>query len=416
MAITDKIHIIGVGDDGLDGLSEAGRQTIHDADVLIGSTRNLQGISETSAERLNLGTDLDQLVQMIEQRGDKSIVVLTTGDPLFYGVARFLCDRFGKDRFEILPHVSTMQLAFARVKESWDEAYLANLAKIALNSAVAKIRGCEKAGLFTTEAVAPADVARTLIDQQIDYFTAYVCENLGSPDERVTQGELFEIADQSFSPLNVLVLVRKPELPDRPIEMKGQGLFGNADELFMQSRPKRGLLTSREVRAVALALLDLGPASVVWDVGAGSGSLSIESAMIASDGITYAIEMDPEDHQILVQNAERFAVSNIIQVLGTAPDVWKDLPDPDAVFIGGTGRAVATIAAAAFQRLADNGRLVANVTGVGNLSAVRECLQRLTGDLEIRMINVARSTHQLDEIRFEAANPTFLISAIKSDS
>ena len=416
MSTSAKVYIIGVGDDGLDGLAESARQHLSQAEVLIGSPRNQSAVPNREAERIDLGTDVDELVQLIQDRTGKRIVVLTTGDPFFYGVARFLCDQLGKDRFEIVPHVSTMQMAFARVKESWDEAYLADLAKITLDSAIEKIRGSEKAGLFTTENLTPADVAQTLIDQHIDYFTAYICENLGSPDERVTQGELSEIAGQSFSALNVLILVRKPELPDRPIEMKGRGLFGNPDESFLQARPKRGLLTPREVRAVALALLDLGQASIVWDVGAGSGSLSIEAAMIARDGITYAIEMDPEDHQILIQNADRFGVSNIQSILGAAPDVWKDLADPDAVFIGGTGRAVSMIAEAAFLRLAKGGRLVANVNSVDNLAAVREVLQRAAGDLEIRMVNIAQSTHQFGEIRFESNNPTFLISVRKADA
>ena len=105
----------------------------------------------------------------------------------------------------------------------------------------------------------PAVVARALLDRKIDYFTAYVCENLGAPDERVTHEELVEIAKLDFSPLNVLILVRKPNVPDRPPAMLGRRLFGNPDEEFLQSQPKRGLLTPSEVRAIALAMLDIGP-------------------------------------------------------------------------------------------------------------------------------------------------------------
>ncbi len=155
-----------------------------------------------------------------------------------------------------------------------------------------QIRGAEKAGLFTTESCPPAKVARALLDRGIDYFTAYVCENLGSPDERVTQGELEEIAGQQFAPLNVMILVRKPNVPDRPREAIGRRLFGNPDDAFLQSKPKRGLLTPAEVRAMALAEMDLGPASIVWDIGAGSGSVAIEAAQIAPQGTVFAIEMD----------------------------------------------------------------------------------------------------------------------------
>ena len=276
---------------------------------------------------IEIGADLDAVVRQIEAAAGKQVVVLTTGDPLFYGTARYLCDRLGKERFEVTPHVSSMQLAFARVKENWDDAYLANLATQSLDRVVEKVRIAEKVGLFTTEEVSPAKIARALRERKIDYFSAYVCENLGSPDERVTQGELAEVAQQSFAPLNVMILVRKPDAPDRPLEMVGRRLFGNPDEAFLQSQPERGLLTPAEVRAIALAEMDLGPTSVVWDVGAGSGAVAIEAAQIASGGRVYAIEMDPEDHNLISANAERFGVGNLITLPGLI--VQQEFPRRD---------------------------------------------------------------------------------------
>ncbi len=120
------------------------------------------------------------------------------GIPLFYGVARFLCDKLGKDRFEVIPHVSSMQLAFARVKESWEEAFLTNLSHHGLENALTKIRVADKVGLFTTEEFPPNVIASELLKDKLDYFSAYVCENLGSRDERVTQGELNDIAKMDF--------------------------------------------------------------------------------------------------------------------------------------------------------------------------------------------------------------------------
>lgn len=414
MTAPNKVHVIGVGDDGFDGLTALARDLIDGADLLIGAERSLADAPGIAAERIELGVDFDGLVQRIAENPHKRIVVLATGDPLFYGTARYLCDRLGKDRFEVVPHVSTMQLAFARVKESWDEAYLTNLASQTLSRVTEKIRTAEKVGLFTTDEVPPAAVAQALVDRRIDYFTAYVCENLGSPDERVTHAELTEVAAQQFSPLNVMILVRKPNLPDRPSDMVGRRLFGNPDEAFLQSKPKRGLLTSAEVRSIALAQMDLGPTSIVWDVGAGSGSVAIEAAQIASGGTAYAIEMNTEDHQLISANAERFGVTNLVPILGQAPEAWLGLPDPDAIFVGGTGRSVGHIVELAFARLRPRGRLVANVGSIENVSAVRQALHNLTGDAGIWMINIARGTYQLERVRFEALNPTFLIGAVKS--
>jgi precorrin-6Y C5,15-methyltransferase (decarboxylating) len=409
----NKVQIIGIGDDGLEGLTGAARNLVAQAEVLIGARQSIAAAAASKAEKVEIAGDLDAIVKRLDALGGKRVVVLTTGDPLFYGTARYLCDRLGKDRFEVTPHVSSMQLAFARVKESWDDAYLTNLASQPLELVVEKARTAAKVGVFTTEAAPPNAVAQALLDRKIDYFTAYVCENLGSPDERVTHGELAEIARQEFSPLNVLILVRKPNVPDRPPAMAGRKLFGNPDESFMQSRPKRGLLTPAEVRAVALSLLDIGPTSTVWDVGAGSGSVAIEAAQIASGGQVFAIEMDPEDYALIASNAERFGVRNLTPVLGKAPEAWAGLPPPDAVFVGGTGRQVRRIIELALAPLRAGGRLVANVGSIENLAAVREVLLAHAGDAQVLMINLARGNDQLEWLHFEAMHPTFLVSAVK---
>jgi precorrin-6Y C5,15-methyltransferase (decarboxylating) len=414
VATAEKVHIIGVGEDGLNGVTTAARDLIQQARLLIGEEHTLALIPELGSERLVVGRDLDQVVRRIEGSPRQPVVVLADGDPLFYGVARYLCDRLGKDRFEVIPHVSTMQLAFARVKESWEEAFLTNLASHSLERVWEQVRGAEKVGLFTSQACPPAAVARALLESRIDYFSAYVCENLGSPDERVTQGELAEIAQQEFSPLNVMILVRKPHVPDRPAALIGKRLFGNPDEYFLQSKPKRGLLTPAELRSIVLAELDLGPASIVWDIGAGSGSVAIEAAQIAAEGTVYAIEMDADDHQLLVANAERFGVKNLVPVLGRAPEAWSALPDPDCIFVGGSGRGISRLVDAAYQRLRVRGRLAATMSSLDNVTETHQLLHRYSPDVKVRMVNIARGNYQLERVRFESLNPTFLVSIIKA--
>jgi len=413
LADPKKVHIIGIGEDGLDGLSAASKRLLEQADLILGDQHSLGLLSHIPPERRKTAGPLNELLQQVEAAKDKRLVLLTSGDPMFYGTARYLCDKLGKDRFEVIPHVSSMQLAFARVKESWEEAYLTNLANHPLESVLDTVRGAEKVGLFTSDETPPAAVARGLLDRHIDYFTGYVCENLGSPDERVTHGELSELAEQDFAPLNVMILVRKPSVPDRPNHALGRRLFGNPDEAFLQSRPKRGLLTPAETRAMALAEMDLGPSSVVWEIGAGSGSVAVEAAQIASQGTVYAIEMDPEDHQLIIENAKHFGVSNLVPVLGRAPEAWSGLPDPDAAFIGGSGTGMSPLVKAAFERLKVGGRLVATMGSIDNLAQTNQLLRALCDDVKLCMINLARGNYQLGRVRFEALNPTFLISVIK---
>ncbi len=413
MSRAERVYIVGIGEDGLEGLTEAARTLVCAAELLVGEEHVLGLVPEGTGQRLAVGTSLDRAVQEIAKSAGKRIVVLAEGDPLFYGVARYLCDKLGKERFEVLPHVSTMQLAFARVKESWEEAFLTNLATHGIDRVLEQIRGAEKVGLFTSAEHPPSAVARALLDQGIDYFSAYVCENLGSPDERVTRCELAELSGQQFSPMNVMILVRKPSVPDRPVESMGRRLFGNPDDNFLQSRPKRGLLTPSEVRSMVLAEMDLGPASVVWDIGAGSGSVAVEAAQIAPQGTVYAIEMDPDDHQLIIENARRFDVANLVPVLGRAPEAWADLPDPDCVFVGGSGRGISRLVEAAYGRLRKGGRLVVTMGSIDNLAETHHLLHDQSLNVNVWMINIARGNYQLERIRFQALNPAFLVSIVK---
>lgn len=408
----EKVQIVGIGDDGVEGMTAQARRLVEAADVLVGPESCSALVPDSLRGRLVAAASLEELVDRIEAAVGKRVVVLASGDPLFYGTARYVCAKLGKDRFEVVPHVSSMQLAFARVKESWEDAFLANLSGQSIERVIDRVRSSETAGLFTSDQWPAPAVARALLDEGLDYFQAYVCENLGSPDERVTQGSLADIARDSFASPNVMILVRKAKVADKPGQV-GTRLFGNPDECFLQSRPKRGLLTPAEVRSLALAELQLTPASEVWDVGAGSGSVGLEAARIARDGRVHAIEMDPDDHALIRENAARFGVTNLSPVLGRAPEAWASLPDPDAIYVGGSGRDVAMLVDQAWQRLKPGGRLVTACNSIENLAAMHSLLRSRSGDAAYWMVNIARGIEQLDRIRFEAINPIFLIAATK---
>jgi precorrin-6Y C5,15-methyltransferase (decarboxylating) len=409
-----KLVIVGLGDDGLAGLTEAARRIVSDADLILGAPAMLRLLDGVPAKKVALDPDMPTALRQVrEALATHKPVLVSSGDPLFYGVARYLCDRLGKDQFEVVPHVSSMQLAFARVKESWEDAYLTNLAGRPLEPIVDRIRTAEKVGVFSSDEHPPARVARALLDRGIDYFRAYVCENLGSPDERVTQAELADLVNLEFDPLNVLILVRKPNRPDQASRASRYQLFGNADDAFAQSLPKRGLITQAEVRAIALAQMDIRPTSIVWDIGAGSGSVAIEAAQLAYQGQVFAIEPEAADVALLQANAETFGVANVRPVAGRAPEVLAALPDPDAIFVGGTGRQVVLVLSAAYARLAEGGRLVVNVATIDGLATAHETLERLAAKVQVWNINIARGIEQMDRVRFEAINPTFLLAVTK---
>jgi precorrin-6Y C5,15-methyltransferase (decarboxylating) len=411
-----KLVILGIGDDGLAGLTETARRILMSADLVLGASSTLELLDSVAARKEPLEPDMSVAVRQVRDAlSCRNPVLVSSGDPLFYGVARYLCDRLGKDQFEVVPHVSSMQLAFARIKESWEDAYLTNLAGRPIEAVIDRIRTAEKIGLFSSDECPPARLGRELIDRGIDYFRAYVCENLGSPDERVTQAELSDLATMEFNPLNVLILIRKPNRPDRTSRADRHRMFGNRDDAFAQSLPKRGLITQAEVRAIALAQLDIRATSVVWDIGAGSGSVAIEAAQLAHQGTVYAVEPEPADIALIQANAEAFGVPNVRAVLGRAPEILASLPEPEAIFVGGTGRQVEPVLSAAFGRLCQGGSMAASVVTIEGLAAAYHSLKNLAGEVRVWSVSIARGIEQMDRLRFEAVPPSFLLAVTKRD-
>src|SRR5262249_31898240 len=210
-----------------------------------------------------------------------------------------------------------------------------------------------------------------------------------------------DVPDRNSHPLTSPTPRRKPGRPDLPRASAKLRRFGNPDDVFAQTRPKSGLITQAEVRAVALAQLDLHPGDVFWDVGAGSGSVSIEAAALVAPGPAYAIEQDSADYHLIVANAQTFGVSNVKPVFGTAPEVFAGLPPPDAIFVGGNGGEVARLLEASFAALRSGGRLVTNVGTLEMLSATYAVLKRLAGSAEVLLVNLSRGVEQLESLRFE---------------
>ncbi len=212
----------------------------------------------------------------------------------------------------------------------------------------------------------------------------------------------------------MLILIRKPNRPDRASGGGRYRLFGNADDAFAQTLPKRGLITQAEVRSIALAQLDIRPESVVWDIGAGSGSVAIEAAQLANQGTVFAIEPEAADVALIQTNAEVFGVPNVRPIAGRAPEVLANLPDPDAIFVGGTGRQVGVVLSSAYARLRPGGRLAVNVVTIDGLATSHETLKKLAGEVKVWNIVVARGIEQMDRVRFEGMNPTYLLAVTKT--
>lgn len=192
--------------------------------------------------------------------------------------------------------------------------------------------------------------------------------------------------------------------------------WGLRDDAFAQRRPLRGQITKREVRAVSLYLMGLRQDSIVWDIGAGTGSVSVEAARIALRGRVFAIEKDGTSVPLLEENISRYGAGNIEMVIGSAPQVLRALPNPDSVFIGGSGGALSEILATVAERLNVGGTIVANFATLERTNDTYRWFQDHGFQTEISMINAARSREMPDaSVRLEALNPVFVVSAFRAE-
>ena len=411
--LKDKVYIIGVAPDGASSLCSEARRLVNRAEIVLGGKRLLDMFPSLTGEKITVTNNLAEVTDLIKTNLEqKRMVVLASGDPDFYGIAKHVTSKLGKDVFEIIPNVSAIQLAFARIKESWEDAALVSVHSRPIEDIVETVRSNYKIGIFTDDEHTPATIARVLLEHRVDGYQAYVCQNLGSKDEKVIETDLPGLCQVKSSPLNILILLRvQPKPPEGTHNPRRLGI---PDEEFHQRRAKEGLITKQEVRAVSLSKMCLTEDSVLWDIGAGSGAVSVEASFLVRKGRIYAIEKNDTDVAIIKKNLQKFQAPNVEVVQTFAPDNLDELPDPTAVFIGGSGGRMEEILDFVSRRLKPGGRIVINIVALENLSAAVNALKARGFVPEVTLVNVARSTNVMELTRFEALNPVFVVTGVPS--
>ncbi|SEN12489.1 precorrin-6y C5,15-methyltransferase (decarboxylating) subunit CbiE [Lihuaxuella thermophila] len=398
-----RVKVIGIGDDGRNGLFPHYLKWIEEADVLVGGERQLAFFPDHPGKRIPIKGGLQPVLEQIGRESHRHrVVVLASGDPLFYGIAGLIVRKLGQEQVEVHPHLSSIQLAFARMGESWQQARIESVHGRPMTGLAQRIDGQEKVALLTDDAHSPSAIARYLLQFGMREYQAFVAENLGGPDERCGWWELDELVDARFSPLNVVILKRKAGA-----EIPRWGL-GIEDEAFAQRKPEKGLITKKEVRVVSLAELCLRKDSIVWDIGAGSGSVSVEAAKLAPYGQVFAIEKNEADLHNIEANRVKFRTDFTV-VHAKAPDGLDGLPDPDAVFIGGSGGELKELIHVCGTRLKQGGRIVINAATVETLATSQEALKAQGFAVRIILLQTARSKPILQMTRLEGLNPVYVI-------
>ncbi len=483
----DPCQIIGLLDDGPAGLTAAALAHLQAADLVIGGTRLLNLCAAhlaPQAERRDLTGYLGSVPAWIRAAlaAGRRVVVLATGDPLFHGIAGYLRARLPDLPLEILPNLSTLQVACARLGLAWQDLSVISVhgrdcgewwegagpehglypimrALQYPEAAPAKgsgpgvslqpplpnpppqggrepdpaVGGAEvlpsdqvpnpdRVGLpgpspvtatlaiLTSPANSPDRIARMLVQEGLGAdFRMTVAARLRQPDEQVIADcALVQAAAMTFAEPNLVILTRQAP-PPAPV------LFGLADEQFHQRQPDRGLITKREARALSLARLQLRADSIVWDIGAGSGAVGLEAARLCPLGFVHAIEKNPEDAAIARENRRRLGVPNYRLLQGLAPQGLADWPDPDAVFIGGSGGQLAALIQLVLTRLRAEGWLVMNFVTFENLHLAMTELKTLQARWDVTQLQASRGQPILDMHRLVPENPVWILAATPVD-
>lgn len=405
--MTRAVTVVGVGADGCAGLSARAAGAVAGAAVLAGGERHLAFFPQFRGQRIVLDRQLDQALERVALLADEEpVCVLASGDPLFFGIGARVLQRLGAEHVEFIPHPSSVQWAFARVGLGWEDAVFLSLHGREPAGLVARLRGRAKVACLTDRHHTPAAIARHLLDHGETGWRGWVCERLGGPGERVRSLPLEALAAcEDVDPLNVLILVRS-----EPAWRPPAALPFLPDDAFEQRRPRRGLITKREVRLLSLAALGLRRDSVVWDVGAGSGSVGIEAALIASEGRVYAVERDPEAAEHCRRNARTHGADNLEVVASAAPGALAGLPAPDAVFVGGSGGCLHDVIAACAARLRAGGRLVVTAVTLETLEQARRAFAEVGLGCEITLVSVARGAPLAGRTRLEPLSPVHVLA------
>lgn len=422
--IGERCRIIGVLDDGAASLGVAALAHLQRAELVIGGTRTLQllaGHIGAAAQQRDLTGALSKVPEWVReaQIQGRRCVVLATGDPLCHGIAAYLASRLCIESLEVLPNLSTIQLACARLGLPWQDMKLASVhsrdagewvegadARHGLYALLQAVRQHDRLAVLTSPDNTPGRVARMLVAEGLDdEFQMAVAERLCQPDERVVADcSVGEAAGMQFAEPNVLLLWRS-RVRVRPV------LFGLEDRSFEQRHPDKGLITKNEVRAVSLARLQLRSDSIVWDIGAGSGSVGLEAARLCVEGHVYAVEKNADDAAIAQRNRRALGVGNYTLIHAKAPQGLADWPDPDAVFIGGSGGELGELIALILRRLRAGGWLVMNFVTIENLSVAVEALKAANAHWDVLQLQASRSKPILHMHRMAAENPVWIVCA-----
>lgn len=391
-----KITLIGAGA-GPETLIAASRLALRDAQAVVGAKRLLTALSELIPPGCACAalTASDRIAEYLSNSACERACVLLSGDTGFYSGTRRLVSLLEDQDLQVLPGISSVQLLAARLQRPWQDWLLCSAHGVSFD-VLAAVSSGKPVFLLTSGSAAPGEICRELADAGLGSLTVTVAESLGSAEERLVSATADALKNASFSALNVMLLEAAPSVPRRAP--------GLPDDTFV--RAERVPMTKQEIRAAVLSKLAVSAEDVCWDIGAGTGSVSVELAHHAR--AVYAVERSEEALRVAQQNRDRLCAWNLRLICGEAPEALSGLPAPDKMFVGGTGGHLSDVLRAV-HAANPHARVCVSAIAIETLSHAVLELEALGYQTEITQIMVSRSREAGSLHLMLAQNPVYLI-------
>lgn len=413
------IHIIGLSVVANARLSEAANKALQQANLIIGSTRQLKlmdaelkGMSCKPAQQVLPA--LSKLKELVASKQGQNIVVLASGDPLYYGIGRWFSNNFKAERLAFYPAVSSVQAACHALGLALQDVDVISLHGRPLEKIRAVLQANQTLLVLTDKHSTPQALARECMRAGFAESQLTVCENLAYPEQCISHyavSKLQALDDLEFSPLHVTVIKTAGKGGVQPITP------GILDQHYQTGETAgKGMITKREVRLTVLSMMQVSNDDVIWDVGAGCGGVAVELARWNSRARVYAVEQNKDRLALLKTNCANFGVSsNCFPVLGRAPTALDNLPEPNKVFIGGSDGELSDLLPMLWAKLPSNGLLMATAVTDKTKHALEQFCQSIQ-TVEIECVELAVARGELGEAGFEfnKKRPVMVLKLLKT--
>ena len=397
-----KVNIIGIGPGNPELLTKEAALAIEQSNILIGDSRMLAAYA-TQQKRLFETINTAKILEIISGlETEKDVVgILVSGDIGFFSLTKTIAEKLSDCEVERFCGISSLVYFAQKLNMPWDDAKIISMHG-RNNNLVAAVAQNAKVFALTGGENSPAGLCKELCEYGYSDVLVYVGENLSYTDEKITKGIASEIAYMEFPSLAVMMIINEQALD------AGRYVHGLPDDTFVRTKVP---MTKQEVRSISLSKLSPKSSDIIYDIGAGTGSVSVELALIAKDGKVWAFERNPEAVELIRKNSKKLNVQNLAIIEGEASAEIKEAPAPDCVFIGGSGGNLHAMLDTIYFKNKD-ARLVINAITVETLASALDYYKNKS-DYEIEIVNVfcARSQKIAAYNLMKAQNPVYVISA-----